>query len=269
MKKVLGIIFFTLLTTFLCSEDFKGVYDIKFGQNPSEVKTNIEKNGFTEEDFSLYSSKSGNKEIVFGKKQTSFYGVECKFLTVIAVFDQNEKMNEILVFCENYTSDADDLFEQINKLLDIYKTKYNFILSSEEDYNTKEAFLMEFSDNKSITFQVCNNHGLVLYDFKYNDSSLISKNESYKITWSSVTDWEYLGEDSKFSYLLDLYEDFKDAKIDEKKISNIKKSNYQVKDYLISADCTVAKLKIISKDNSDTNTIILFLDNNELFEGTF
>ena len=43
MKKVLGIIIFTLLTTFLCAEEFKGVYDIKFGQNPSEVKTNIEK----------------------------------------------------------------------------------------------------------------------------------------------------------------------------------------------------------------------------------
>ena len=100
-------------------------------------------------------------------------------------------------------------------------------------------------------------------EFIFADSFI----QSEKIIWLPITTWEYIGEDSNFSYLLDLYEDFEDAKIDEKKIFNTRKSDYQIISYFLSSDCTVAKLKISSKDKEDSKIIILFLRDEVLYEG--
>ena len=52
MKKSFTIFFFILISNFIFSEEFKGFYDIEFGQSPEEVKTNIVGYGFKESELS-------------------------------------------------------------------------------------------------------------------------------------------------------------------------------------------------------------------------
>ena len=168
MKKLLFFLLFTLISSIIFAEPFEGVFDIKFGQTAIDVKNNLEQKDFRENNLSLYSSNTGNSEIAFTKKQTSFSEVECDFLTILAVFDQNDKINEILVFCENYSLDNDELYIQIEKSINILSKKYDFKISSEEDYNTREMFIIEMIDKNSTFLKICKNNNLVLYDFKRN-----------------------------------------------------------------------------------------------------
>lgn len=255
MKRVHFFLVILFLGSSIFAEAFEGFYGIKFGQAPEEVKKNIEKEGFTISELTDYDK---NAELIFKKKQTKFYEIECNFLTVTAVF-KNNKMDELLVFCENYSDDIEKLFSDVENTLSNLSKSYNFKLTSEEDYNTKSAFLKEYNDNKGTTLEICNNHEMILFDFK-----LVS---SESIQWLKVTNWEYLGEDSDYSYLLDLYDDFADAKIDVKQLSHRKQSGYKFIDYFVDAECNVAKLQITSKkDNEDSTKIILYLENKVLYE---
>ena len=260
MKRSSIILLFLLLGSFIFAEQFKGVYGIEFGQTPAVVRKNIESNGFTETELSIYSANSGHNEISFSKKKATFFGFECNFITVVTVFNDKNTMNEILVCCENYSLNNEELYSQIEKALNTFIKKYDFDLINDEDYNTQEMFIKQFANKQSIILDVSNNHGLILFDFK------ISENTASNIKWMPITTYEYLGEDSNYSYLLDFYEDFTDAKINVSKIINKKKSNYDVLQYFLTSECTVAKLKIFSKETEDFTNIILFIENNNLYE---
>lgn len=267
MKKAFNIIIFFLLSSFVFAEQFKGLFGIEFGQTSAVVRKNIESNGFSENELSVYSANSGHDEISFSKKKANFIGLDCNFLTVVTVFNEKDVMNEILVCCENYSLDNEELYFQIAESLNTFTNKYEFNLVNDEDYNTQEIFIKQFIDKHSHILDVSKNHGLILFDFKINDNSSPTMIENIK--WKPVTTYEYLGEDSKYSYLLDFYDDFSDAKINENKITNKKKSNYDILQYFKSSECTVAKLKIFSKETEEFTTIILFVENNILYEAEF
>ena len=108
---------------------------------------------------------------------------------------------------------------------------------------------------------------LLSVSFLYGKSKEIKK-----ITWTEITSYEYLGQDTENFYLLDLYEDFVDAKIDEKKILKTTKSSFsssEILEYFKNAECTVGKLQIESDKKEETTLMILFLKDKELYEVYF
>lgn len=260
MKKSIFILLSMLFCSFLFSESFTGLYDIHFGQSPAEVKQNIERHGFTESELSELAK---GDELIFSKKDTSFYNVKCSELLITVDFDDDKKLNIIQAFFTDSYNDDDKLYSDIESTINIFTDKYNFILLPEQYDNTKSAFVKELfikNEDKLTSLEVCNNYGLILFQFKVQTSE--------NIQWLKITSWEYVGEDSSHSYILDLYEDFKDAKIDEKKIIEKKKSSYSFMEFFSKADCTVAKLTIVLKDDpEDKSQLILFIENDELYEG--
>jgi len=262
MKKNLCILVVILLSNFLFAEEFKGFYDIQFGQSPAEVKNNIIRQGFKESELAVLAK---DEELIFSKKNTSFFNVKCDELLITVDFDKDKKLNMIQAFFTDSYNDDDKLYTDIENTISIFVDKYNFTLLPEQYDNTKNAFVKELFlknpvNNKMVTLEVCNNHGLIVYNFKFQSSE--------DIQWLKITSWEYLGEDSTNSYVLDLYEDFIDAKLDETKIINKRKSSFQISEFLLTAECTVAKLNIVLKNSPDEQSqVILFLINDELYEG--
>ena len=99
-------------------------------------------------------------------------------------------------------------------------------------------------------------------------SGFSKEKETSKINWISVTPYEYIGQDSKNSFLLDLYDDFIDAKIDNNKLQNIMNCPYsEIIDFLSSSGCLVGKLHIMPNNTDEIRLVILFMKDDVLFEG--
>lgn len=94
------------------------------------------------------------------------------------------------------------------------------------------------------------------------------KDAILEIKWNKITPYEYLGYIEEDCYILDLYEDFIEAKIkeDESKYDFYKIENNYIYNLLNNIECTLAIISKIDSDFSVKEKYYIYLKDKELYK---